>query len=137
LAHASVGLSRRQPSPLGGVAVRADAAGFERMTAPLLVRDHHVLPRVAGLGHAVAPDFFGFGDSEAIRGDPVETAGEESLAGGLELVDSLALGRVIMVGQDIGSAVAPALARAGTGARPRPRAAEPDSPVYRERRRKR
>jgi hypothetical protein len=58
-----------------------DAAGFERMTG-LLVRDHHVLPRVAGLGHAVAPDFFGFGDSEAIRGDPVETAGEESLTGG-------------------------------------------------------
>jgi pimeloyl-ACP methyl ester carboxylesterase len=72
----------------------------------------HVLPRVAGLGHAVAPDFFGFGDSEAIHGDPVETAGEESLAGDvLELVDSLALDRVIMVGQDIGSAVAPALAR--------------------------
>jgi pimeloyl-ACP methyl ester carboxylesterase len=69
----------------------------------LLVRDHHVLPRVAGLGHAVAPDFFGFGDSEAIRGDPMETAGEESLAGGSSWSIRLLFGRVIMVGQDIGS----------------------------------
>jgi pimeloyl-ACP methyl ester carboxylesterase len=72
----------------------------------------HVLPRIAGLGHAVAPDFFGFGKSNAIHGDPVTTAGEESLAGDvLELLDFLALDRVVMVGQDIGSAVAPALAR--------------------------
>jgi pimeloyl-ACP methyl ester carboxylesterase len=72
----------------------------------------HVLPRVAGLGHAVAPDFFGFGDSDAIHGDPVETAGEEPFAGDvLELVDSLAFDRIIVVGQDIGSAVAPVLAR--------------------------
>jgi hypothetical protein len=43
--------------------------------------DHrHVLPRVAGLGHAVAPDFSGFGDSEAIRGDPVEAAEPDSPA---------------------------------------------------------
>jgi pimeloyl-ACP methyl ester carboxylesterase len=72
----------------------------------------YVLPRVASLGHAVAPDFFGFGDSEAVRGDPVAVAGEESLAGDvLELVDALALDRVLVVGHDIGSAVAPALAR--------------------------
>jgi pimeloyl-ACP methyl ester carboxylesterase len=72
----------------------------------------HVLPRVAGLGHAVAPDFFGFGDSDAIRDDPVGSAGEGSLARDvLELLDSIALDRVVIVGQDIGSAVAPALAR--------------------------
>jgi len=72
----------------------------------------HVLPRLKGVGRAVAPDFFGFGDSETIRGDPVAVAGEESLAGDvLELMDALALDRVIVVGHDIGSAVAPALAR--------------------------
>jgi pimeloyl-ACP methyl ester carboxylesterase len=36
----------------------------------------HVLPRVAGLGQAVAPDFFGFGEPDAIRRDPVVSAGE-------------------------------------------------------------
>jgi pimeloyl-ACP methyl ester carboxylesterase len=72
----------------------------------------HVLPQLEGLGRAVAPDFFGFGDSETIRGDPVAAAGEESLAGDvLELIDALALDRVVVVGHDIGSAVAPALAR--------------------------
>jgi pimeloyl-ACP methyl ester carboxylesterase len=72
----------------------------------------HVLSHVAGLGCAIAPDFFGFGDSEAVRGDPAEAAGEESLARDvLELLDSLAFDRVVIVGHDIGSAVAPALAR--------------------------
>jgi pimeloyl-ACP methyl ester carboxylesterase len=72
----------------------------------------HVLPRVATLGHAVAPDFLGFGASDAVHGDPVEAAGEEAFAADvLELLDWLALDRVVMVGHDIGSAVAPALAR--------------------------
>jgi pimeloyl-ACP methyl ester carboxylesterase len=73
----------------------------------------HVLPGITSLGRrAIAPDFFGFGDSEALGGDPVETASEERLAGDvLELLDCLDLDRVVMVGHDIGSAVAPALAR--------------------------
>lgn len=72
----------------------------------------HVLPRVAARGRAVAPDFFGFGESDALRGDPLHAASEERLAGDLlELLDSPELERVIVVGHDIGSAVAPALAR--------------------------
>jgi pimeloyl-ACP methyl ester carboxylesterase len=72
----------------------------------------HVLPRVADLGLGIAPDFFGFGDSEAVGWPPEETAGEGRLARDvLELLDALDLDRVVMVGHDIGSAVAPALAR--------------------------
>jgi pimeloyl-ACP methyl ester carboxylesterase len=73
----------------------------------------HVLPGVAGLGRrAIALDFFGFGDSEAVDGDPEEAASEGRLAGDvLELLDWLHLDRVVLVGHDIGSAVAPALAR--------------------------
>jgi pimeloyl-ACP methyl ester carboxylesterase len=72
----------------------------------------HVLPGVADLGLGIAPDFFGFGDSEAVDGPPEEAAGEGRFAGDvLELLDSLDLDRVVIVGHDIGSAVAPALAR--------------------------
>ena len=72
----------------------------------------HVLPRAAALGRAIAPDFFGFGSSDTPAGAPVEVADEEVFARDiLELVDALALDRAVVVGHDIGSAVAPALAR--------------------------
>src|SRR5687768_10081230 len=76
-----------------------------------------VLPRVATFAHAIAPDFFGFGESgRAPAGagavDVVAAAGEEAFAGDvIELLNALSLDRVVLVGQDIGSAVAPAVAR--------------------------
>jgi pimeloyl-ACP methyl ester carboxylesterase len=72
----------------------------------------HVLPGLVGLGRAIAPDFFGFGGSDIVGGDPTEAAGEGRLSSdALELLDWLQLDRVVVVGHDIGSAVAPALAR--------------------------
>jgi pimeloyl-ACP methyl ester carboxylesterase len=71
-----------------------------------------VLPAVAPCALAVAPDFFGFGDSEPVTDDPARAADEESLASDvLELLDGLSLDRAVLVGHDIGSAVAPAVAR--------------------------
>jgi pimeloyl-ACP methyl ester carboxylesterase len=72
----------------------------------------HVLPGVAGLARAVAPDFFGFGDSEAVSGDPTDVASEGRFADDvLELLDRLDLDGVVVVGHNIGSPIAPALAR--------------------------
>lgn len=72
----------------------------------------HVLPQLKPLGHVVAPDFFGFGDSETIPGDAVSVASEASFAADvLELLDALTFDRIVVVGHDIGSAVAAALAR--------------------------
>jgi pimeloyl-ACP methyl ester carboxylesterase len=71
----------------------------------------HVLPLVSPHVRAVAPDFFGFGESVAEDGD-VEAAGQETLAADVvELLDALGLERAVLVGHDIGSAVAPAVAR--------------------------
>jgi pimeloyl-ACP methyl ester carboxylesterase len=70
------------------------------------------LRSAAGLGQLVAPDFPGFGASDAPDGDPARVADEEALARDvLELIDSLQLSTVVLVGHDIGSAIAPAVAR--------------------------
>ena len=71
----------------------------------------HVLPRVASRVRAVAPDFFGFGES-MIDDGVAGAAGEQAHAADVvELLDALGLDRAVLVGQDIGSAVAPAVAR--------------------------
>ena len=63
------------------------------------------------LGTVVVPDFFGFGDSDELP--PGEHASEEAFAGDvLDLLDALGAAEVVLAGQDIGSAVAPAVARA-------------------------
>jgi pimeloyl-ACP methyl ester carboxylesterase len=72
----------------------------------------HVLARTAPIGRCIAPDFFGFGRSEAPPGDPIHAADEESFAHDiLELLDSIGVDDMIVVGYDIGSAVGPAVAR--------------------------
>jgi pimeloyl-ACP methyl ester carboxylesterase len=70
-----------------------------------------VLPAAARHGYVIAPDFFGFGGSGPLDGDPL-AAGEEQFARDvLDLLDVLGLQRAILVGHDIGSAVAAATAR--------------------------
>ena len=72
----------------------------------------HVVAPASALGRAVAPDFLGFGDSSTPAGDPVDAADEEALADDVrELIESLELAPAVLVGHDIGSAVAPAVAR--------------------------
>jgi pimeloyl-ACP methyl ester carboxylesterase len=72
----------------------------------------HVLPKAAGIGHCVAPDFFGFGLSDAIAGNPVDVADEDYFAADiLELLDVLGIEQTVVVGHDIGSAVASSMAR--------------------------
>jgi pimeloyl-ACP methyl ester carboxylesterase len=74
----------------------------------------HVLPLVAPFACAVAPDFFGFGESTPVPA--AAASGEEALARDvIELLDALSFDRVVLVGQDIGSAVAPAVARLAPG----------------------
>jgi pimeloyl-ACP methyl ester carboxylesterase len=72
----------------------------------------NVLPAAAALGNAIAPDFFGFGYSDTASDDPEEAADEEALARDIiDLLDALDFDRALLVGHDIGSAVAPAVAR--------------------------
>ncbi len=72
----------------------------------------HVLPRAAQIGRCIAPDFYGFGDSDKPSGDPVDAADERFLATDmLELLDSVGIDDAVVVGHDIGSAVGPAVAR--------------------------
>ncbi len=71
-----------------------------------------VIAPVAQLGTVVAPDFFGFGRSSHLRDRGRTAADEEHFAQDIaELLELLALDHCIVVGYDIGSAVAPALAR--------------------------
>jgi pimeloyl-ACP methyl ester carboxylesterase len=72
----------------------------------------HVLPSAATLGSVVAPDFFGFGNSDIPTGAAVDVADEQAFASDVvELLDWVGFDRAILVGHDIGSAVAPAVAR--------------------------
>src|SRR6266542_1689011 len=72
----------------------------------------HVLSPAGRMGRCVAPDFYGFGGSDAPAGDPVDVADEAAFARDiLELLDWVGIGDVIVVGHDIGSAVGPAMAR--------------------------
>jgi pimeloyl-ACP methyl ester carboxylesterase len=71
-----------------------------------------VLPLAARVGRCIAPDFFGFGSSDPLTGDPEEAATEDSFGRDiLELVEAAELKDPIIVGHDIGSAVGPAMAR--------------------------
>jgi pimeloyl-ACP methyl ester carboxylesterase len=71
-----------------------------------------VIGDAAKLGRAIAPDYLGFGESSAVPADDAGAADESAYARDvLDLIAELQLGRVILVGQDIGSAVAPAVAR--------------------------
>ncbi len=72
----------------------------------------HVLPRAAQIGRCIAPDFYGFGDSDKPSGDPLDAASERSFATDiLELLDSVGIDEAVVVGHDIGSAVGPVVAR--------------------------
>jgi pimeloyl-ACP methyl ester carboxylesterase len=73
----------------------------------------NVIRLLAPSHYIVAPDFFGFGESEVLGGDPAEFADEEWFARDLiELLDALGIERPVIAGHDIGSAVAAAVARA-------------------------
>jgi pimeloyl-ACP methyl ester carboxylesterase len=70
-----------------------------------------VLPAAAGLGRCLAPDFFGFGESDRLVGEPVDVADEEAFARDIiDLLNALEVERAVIVGHDIGSAVGPAVA---------------------------
>ncbi|MEW2386585.1 alpha/beta hydrolase [Micromonospora sp. NPDC047707] len=72
----------------------------------------YVLPLAAGRAQLIAPDFFGFGLSDHLDGDPIRSADEEAFAHDVvEMINALELTDVIIVGHDIGSAVAPVVAR--------------------------
>jgi pimeloyl-ACP methyl ester carboxylesterase len=71
-----------------------------------------VLGESAAFAHVVAPDFFGFGDSDVLADDTAEAADEEAFAADIvDLLDQLDVDRAVVAGYDIGSAVAPAVAR--------------------------
>jgi pimeloyl-ACP methyl ester carboxylesterase len=72
----------------------------------------HVLSRAGSIGRCIAPDFFGFGSSDAPNGDPVDAADEAAFASDIvELLDTVGVDDAVIVGHDIGSAVGPAVAR--------------------------
>jgi pimeloyl-ACP methyl ester carboxylesterase len=76
----------------------------------------HVLRPAGRLGRCIAPDFFGFGESERILGDPADVADEEAFARDIvDLFDALKIDQALLVGHDIGSAVGPAVARLAPG----------------------
>ena len=71
-----------------------------------------VIPLVSPQVRVVAPDFLGFGHSDIPSGDPVNAADQQVFAGDvLDLMDRLEIEQAVVVGHDIGSAVAPSLAR--------------------------
>jgi pimeloyl-ACP methyl ester carboxylesterase len=64
------------------------------------------------LARVIAPDFFGFGESDRLSDPATEAADEEAFAADIvDLLDALAIEQAVLVGHDIGSAVAPAVAR--------------------------
>jgi pimeloyl-ACP methyl ester carboxylesterase len=71
-----------------------------------------VLEQAAPFAHVVAPDFLGFGDSDVLADERAEAADEEALAADIvDLLDGLDVQQAVVAGYDIGSAVAPAVAR--------------------------
>jgi pimeloyl-ACP methyl ester carboxylesterase len=72
----------------------------------------HVLPSAGRIGRCIAPDFFGFGTSDPLSGDPVNAADEAAFAGDIvELLETVGADDAIIVGHDVGSAVGAAVAR--------------------------
>jgi pimeloyl-ACP methyl ester carboxylesterase len=71
-----------------------------------------VLEQAAPYAHLVAPDLFGFGDSDVLADPAAEAADEEAFAADIvDLLDRLEIPHAALAGYDIGSAVAPAVAR--------------------------
>ena len=71
-----------------------------------------VIRAASAFACVLAPDFFGFGDSDRLTDPAVEAADEEAFATDvIDLLDALAIEQAILAGYDIGSAVAPAVAR--------------------------
>jgi pimeloyl-ACP methyl ester carboxylesterase len=71
-----------------------------------------VLEQAAEFAHVVAPDFFGFGESDVLPDPSGDAADEEAFAADIvDLLDRLDVERAVLAGHDIGSAVAPAVAR--------------------------
>jgi pimeloyl-ACP methyl ester carboxylesterase len=71
-----------------------------------------VMVQASTFAHVIAPDFFGFGESGPLTDPATEAASEEAFASDIvELLDSLAIEQAVLAGYDIGSAVAPAVAR--------------------------
>jgi pimeloyl-ACP methyl ester carboxylesterase len=72
-----------------------------------------VMDRLKGSFRLIAPDLRGFGDTEKPAEGPSEGAGPDVLAADLlGLLDALGLGRVGLVGHDVGAYTAQAFARA-------------------------
>jgi pimeloyl-ACP methyl ester carboxylesterase len=75
-------------------------------------RDYReVIARLAGAADIVVPDLRGFGDSDRHEAAPQAYAAAGQAASVLGLVDELALDRPVLVGYDVGSRVAQAVAR--------------------------
>jgi pimeloyl-ACP methyl ester carboxylesterase len=71
-----------------------------------------VLEQAAPFAHVVAPDLFGFGDSDILANGDAAAADEEAFAADIvDLLDRLEIQHAVIAGYDIGSAVAPAVAR--------------------------
>jgi pimeloyl-ACP methyl ester carboxylesterase len=71
-----------------------------------------VIEQGSRFARLIAPDLFGFGASDPLRDGAPEAADEDAFARDLlDLMDALEIDASILVGFDIGSAVAPAVAR--------------------------
>jgi pimeloyl-ACP methyl ester carboxylesterase len=91
----------------------------------------HVLSRAGRIGRCIAPDFFGFGTSDLLSGDPVEAANEAAFASDIVELLEESEPHALIVGYDLGSAVGPAVARLVPGENSRARSPEPDASAHR------
>jgi pimeloyl-ACP methyl ester carboxylesterase len=71
-----------------------------------------IIPPLSSETDVLAPDYRGFGDSDKPEGEPRETYSREILAQDIgELFNSLSIDNAVLVGFDIGAAVAQIMAR--------------------------